>query len=119
MTPSLADRPLDEPPVRPAEAAYGAVVESARRELPESSFKLWFSDLAPGELKGDLFELIAPNGYVRRWQWRRRRPPRRTTRCSSTEAWALARRTCCSPWPITCGNSRPEHASGTSPPRAS
>jgi chromosomal replication initiator protein len=67
MTPSLADRPLDQPPARPAEAAHEAVLERARRDLPEASFKLWFVDLAPGEQKGDVLELVAPNAYVKRW----------------------------------------------------
>ena len=67
MTPSLADRPLDQPPARPAQAAHHAVLERARRHLPEASFKLWFADLAPGELNGDVLDLVAPNGYVKRW----------------------------------------------------
>ena len=67
MTPSLADRPLDQPPAGPAQAAHHAVLERARRDLPEASYKLWFVDLAPGELKGDLLDLVAPNGYVKRW----------------------------------------------------
>ena len=67
MTRSLADRPLEPPPKAAAEAAFVAVVERAKHELPEASFKMWFADLAPGELKGDVFELIAPNSYVKRW----------------------------------------------------
>jgi len=67
MTPSLADRPLDQPPARPAQAAHHAVLDRARRHLPEASFKLWFVDLAPGELNGDVLDLVAPNGYVKRW----------------------------------------------------
>ena len=66
MTPSLTDRPLDQSP-EPAEAAYGAVVARARRELPEASFKMWFADLVPGDLQGGVLELIAPNAYVKRW----------------------------------------------------
>lgn len=28
---------------------------------------MWFADLAPGELKGEVLEIVAPNAYVRRW----------------------------------------------------
>jgi chromosomal replication initiator protein len=67
MTRSLADRPLEQPPEAAAEAAFGAVLERAKRELPEASFKLWFADLLPGQLKGEVLELIAPSSYVKRW----------------------------------------------------
>jgi chromosomal replication initiator protein len=39
----------------------------ARRELPEAAFSLWFADLTPGELRGDVLEIIAPNAYVKNW----------------------------------------------------
>jgi len=39
----------------------------ARRELPEAAFSLWFADLAPGELREDVLEIIAPNAYVKNW----------------------------------------------------
>jgi chromosomal replication initiator protein len=39
----------------------------ARRELPEAVFSLWFADLTPGELRGDVLEIIAPNAYVKNW----------------------------------------------------
>jgi chromosomal replication initiator protein len=42
-------------------------MERARRELPEAAFSLWFADLAPGELRGDVLEIIAPNAYVKNW----------------------------------------------------
>jgi chromosomal replication initiator protein len=42
-------------------------MERARRELPEAAFNLWFADLRPGEVKGDVFELIAPSAYVKNW----------------------------------------------------
>jgi chromosomal replication initiator protein len=51
----------------PARAAWEAVIEHARQELPESAFNLWFADLAPGELRGDVLEIIAPNAYVKNW----------------------------------------------------
>jgi chromosomal replication initiator protein len=51
----------------PARAAWQAVIEHARQELPESAFNLWFADLAPGELRGDVLEIIAPNAYVKNW----------------------------------------------------
>jgi len=43
------------------------VLDRARQDLPEASFKLWFADLGPGDLKGGVLELVAPNGYVKRW----------------------------------------------------
>ena len=49
-----------------AEAAWLAVMDRARRELPESSFEFWFSGLAPGELQDNSFEIIAPSAYVKR-----------------------------------------------------
>jgi chromosomal replication initiator protein len=42
-------------------------MDRARRELPEAAFSLWFADLAPGELRGDVLEIIAPNAYVKNW----------------------------------------------------
>jgi chromosomal replication initiator protein len=39
----------------------------ARRDLPEAAFSLWFADLTPGELRGDVLEIIAPNAYVKNW----------------------------------------------------
>jgi chromosomal replication initiator protein len=42
-------------------------MQRARRELPEAAFSLWFADLAPGELRGDVLEIIAPNAYVKNW----------------------------------------------------
>jgi chromosomal replication initiator protein len=53
--------------VPPATAAWEAVMARARRELPEAAFSLWFADLVPGELRGDVLELIAPNAYVKNW----------------------------------------------------
>jgi chromosomal replication initiator protein len=53
--------------VPPARAAWEAVMARARRELPEAAFSLWFADLTPGELRGDVLEIIAPNAYVKNW----------------------------------------------------
>jgi chromosomal replication initiator protein len=58
--PSSADQEL------PA-SACSAVIERARRELPEAAFEMWFAGLTPGRLRGDVVELIAPSGYVRSW----------------------------------------------------
>jgi chromosomal replication initiator protein len=51
----------------PARAAWDAVLERARQELPEAAFNLWFADLEPGELRGDVLEVLAPNAYVKNW----------------------------------------------------
>jgi chromosomal replication initiator protein len=40
-------------------------LDRARRDLTESSFEFWFSGLAPGELQGNSFEIIAPSAYVK------------------------------------------------------
>jgi chromosomal replication initiator protein len=56
-----------EPLAPPARAAWEALIERARQELPEAAFNLWFADLALGDLKGDVLEIIAPNAYVKNW----------------------------------------------------
>lgn len=66
MTSPLVDRSLP-PPGESSAAACAAILERARRELPEAAFNLWFVDLRPGELKGDVFELITPSAYVKNW----------------------------------------------------
>jgi chromosomal replication initiator protein len=66
MTAPLAQRSLQTPP-EPARAAWAAITERARRDLPEAAFNLWFADLRPGEVKGDVFDLIAPSAYVKNW----------------------------------------------------
>ena len=65
MTSSLAET-SPAGPSDAAEAAWLAVLDRARRELPESSFEFWFSGLAPGELQDNAFEIIAPSAYVKR-----------------------------------------------------
>jgi chromosomal replication initiator protein len=53
--------------VDPARAALEAIVDRARHDLPEAAFNLWFADLQPGDLKGDVFELVVPSAYVKNW----------------------------------------------------
>src|SRR5712691_10070788 len=67
MTSSLADRPAPESPEPPARAAWSAIRERARQDLSEASYKLWFAELAAGDLAGGVLELIAPSAYVKRW----------------------------------------------------
>jgi chromosomal replication initiator protein len=50
-----------------ARTAWAAVLERAKRDLPAAAFDMWFSGLAPGRLKGQVVELVAPNGYVKSW----------------------------------------------------
>ncbi|MDP8956361.1 MAG: chromosomal replication initiator protein DnaA [Actinomycetota bacterium] len=64
MTSSLAETPPAEPGDA-AEAVWLAVLDRARRELPESSFELWFSGLRPGDLQENSFEIITPSAYVK------------------------------------------------------
>ena len=64
MTSSLAET-SPAGPSDAAEAAWLAVLDRARRELPESSFEFWFSGLAPGEFQDNSFEIIAPSAYVK------------------------------------------------------
>ncbi len=51
----------------PAHAAWTAVLERAKLELPPAAFDMWFSALEPGKSKGRVVELVAPSGYVRSW----------------------------------------------------
>ncbi len=66
MTSPLAERSVPSP-VEPTGATWEAIVERARRDLPEAAFNLWFSELRSGELKGDVFEVIVPSTYVKNW----------------------------------------------------
>jgi chromosomal replication initiator protein len=61
--------PVIEPslPDHPAARACAGVIERARKNLPEPSFKLWFADLEPGEMTGHVVELLAPSPYVQNW----------------------------------------------------
>ena len=51
----------------PEERACAAVVERARHDLPKSAFEMWFAGLAPGKIRGEVVELVAPSSYVRSW----------------------------------------------------
>ncbi|HYV02454.1 MAG TPA: chromosomal replication initiator protein DnaA, partial [Actinomycetota bacterium] len=37
------------------------------RDLSEAAYRLWFADLQPGKMRGQVVDLIAPSGYVRSW----------------------------------------------------
>src|SRR6267143_413713 len=50
-----------------AEHIWSRVVEHAKRDLPESSFNMWFAEVRPGTLEGGVLELVAPSEYVRDW----------------------------------------------------
>jgi chromosomal replication initiator protein len=50
-----------------ARAALAAVLERAREGLSEAQFELWFANLAPGDVKGNVLELVAPSAYVKNW----------------------------------------------------
>jgi chromosomal replication initiator protein len=67
MTTSAAQRRVDPAHDSPERAAYDAVMATARRELPDSTFTLWFSGVSPGSLSGTTVELLAPSAYVRNW----------------------------------------------------
>ena len=49
------------------QAACEAVRDRARRDLPEAAYRLWFAELIPGRIKGQVVELVAPTSYVRSW----------------------------------------------------
>ncbi|HEX9236024.1 MAG TPA: DnaA/Hda family protein, partial [Actinomycetota bacterium] len=51
----------------PEQRACAAVLERARRDLPEAAFEMWFAGLAPGKVRGDVVELLTPSPYVRTW----------------------------------------------------
>ena len=59
--------PADPGAASPPRAAWDAVLARAREELTEPAVKLWFAGVQPGNLKGDLLELLAPSDYVRNW----------------------------------------------------
>src|SRR5437867_11862202 len=61
-----ADAPADGV-ASPALAACETILRRAREELPGAGFNMWFGDLEAGELQGDVFELLAPNAYVKNW----------------------------------------------------
>src|SRR5712691_4360642 len=63
----MPDAVSELPPAAPAQAACTAIMDRARHELSEASYKLWFADLAPGEGTGFSVELVAPTSYVKNW----------------------------------------------------
>jgi chromosomal replication initiator protein len=50
-----------------AQGIWATVTERARAELPESSFTMWFSEVRPASLQGDVLELSVPSEYIRDW----------------------------------------------------
>jgi chromosomal replication initiator protein len=48
-----------------AENTWSHVVERARRELPESSFSMWFQDVRATSLHDGILEVLAPSEYVK------------------------------------------------------
>src|SRR5262245_13441117 len=54
-------------PADPAVAACAAIIARAEKELSEPQFKLWFSGLEPGRVRGEVLELVAPSPYVKSW----------------------------------------------------
>jgi chromosomal replication initiator protein len=48
-----------------AQHAWSHVVERARAQLPESTIAMWFAEVRPATLDGDVLELYTPSEYVR------------------------------------------------------
>ena len=48
-----------------ARETWSHVVERARAALPESTIAMWFAQVRPAALEGDVLELFAPSEYVR------------------------------------------------------
>jgi chromosomal replication initiator protein len=48
-----------------AQHAWSHVVQRARAQLPESTIAMWFAEVRPAALSGDVLELFAPSEYVR------------------------------------------------------
>jgi len=48
-----------------AQETWSHVVDRARAELPESTIAMWFAEVRPAKLDGDVLELLAPSEYVR------------------------------------------------------
>ena len=67
MTAPLIDRSIPSSGGQPADAACREVKDRAQRELPESTYNMWFAELGAGRLRGDSIELLAPTAYVRGW----------------------------------------------------
>src|ERR671935_1463501 len=67
MTSTVREQSAAQDLASPADLACKAVLDRARQELPTAAFNLWFADLAPGALRDDVLELVAPNAYVKNW----------------------------------------------------
>ncbi len=50
-----------------AERVWSQVLDRARRELPESSFGMWFTGVRATTLEDGVLEIVAPSDYVRDW----------------------------------------------------
>jgi chromosomal replication initiator protein len=50
-----------------AERTWSDVLDRARRELPESSFAMWFTGVRATSLHDGVLEVVAPSEYVRDW----------------------------------------------------
>src|SRR5437868_6512583 len=50
-----------------AQGVWVRVTEKARGELPEGSYTMWFSEVRPTSLEGDILQLSVPSEYVRDW----------------------------------------------------
>jgi chromosomal replication initiator protein len=50
-----------------AEHTWTRVLDLARRELPESSFAMWFTGVRATSLHDGVLEVLAPSDYVRDW----------------------------------------------------
>src|SRR5436190_350570 len=57
-----------------AQGVWARVTEKARSELPEGSFTMWFSEVRPTSLEGDVLQLGVPSEYVRDWLVRHYNP---------------------------------------------
>jgi chromosomal replication initiator protein len=49
------------------DAVWAGVVERAKRELSDSSFRMWFAETRASALEAGVLHLIAPSDYVRDW----------------------------------------------------
>src|SRR5207247_9026757 len=51
----------------PAPPACLSLADRGRRAPPASGFIRGFAALVPGDLRGDVLDLLAPNAYVKNW----------------------------------------------------
>jgi chromosomal replication initiator protein len=50
-----------------ADVVWSRVLERAKSELPDSTYRMWFADVRPGRLEEGVLEVVAPSDYVRDW----------------------------------------------------